>query len=212
MPNSYGLREEIVNSITHGLGVFLGVVALTYLSVKASNHGTTPQLLSYIVFSISVILLYTASTLYHAIPHARAKKILKICDHSSIYILIAGTYTPFLVFNLKGKLGENLLILIWALAFTGIIFKFFFTGRFRVVSTLLYLGMGWIIAFALGPLKQAVSPAVIELIFAGGICYTFGTVFYLATRIPFHHAIWHLFVLAGTLCHFIAISLAGNFP
>ena len=208
---TYPVKEELLNSITHGLGIFFGTVALTILCLKASYFGTTTHLWSYIIYGVSMILLYTSSTLYHAIPCERAKRILKVCDHSSIYLLIAGTYTPFLMLNLKSELGMGLMGLIWTLAVTGIIFKFFFTGRFKLLSTLLYIGMGWIIVFAIGPLSEAVSRQAIIYLFAGGLAYTLGTIFYMAKRMPYAHAVWHLFVLTGSLFHFLAIISSANF-
>ena len=207
----YELKEEIINAITHGLGVIFGIVALTVLCVLASYFGTVSHVLSYLVYGCSLILLYTSSTLYHALPAPKVKSLFKILDHSSIYLLIAGTYTPFLVLNLKGHLGYTLLAIIWAIAILGIVFKVFYTGRFKVLSTLLYIGMGWLIIFAYDPLKETMNPEAMNWLIIGGITYTFGTIFYLAKKIKYTHAIWHLFVLAGSIFHFVAIIYGAGF-
>lgn len=207
----YHFKEEIINSITHGIGVIFGIVAMTVLIVLASLYGSFEHIISYIVYGISFIVLYTASTLYHAIPHETAKRILKICDHSAIYVLIAGSYTPFLVLNLKGSLGFGLLGVVWLLAVAGIIFKLFFTGRFELLSTLLYIGMGWIIIFAIKPLSAALHPMGLMWLTIGGVTYTFGTIFYLTKWVPYNHAVWHLFVLAGSVSHFVALIYSANF-
>lgn len=207
----YSLGEEIFNAITHGLGVIFGIVALTVLCVLSSHFGTLSHTISYLVYGCSLILLYTCSTLYHALPSPKIKTLFKICDHSSIYVLIAGTYTPFLMLNLKGHNGMLLLGVIWGLAILGIIFKVFFTGRFKVLSTLLYVGMGWLIIFAYTPLKSNIRPEGLNWLLAGGLSYTLGTVFYLAKKTRYSHSIWHLFVLAGSVFHFIAIIYGANF-
>jgi hemolysin III len=207
----YTTKEEIFNSITHGLGVIFGIVALTVLCVLSANFGTASHMISYLVYGCSLILLYTSSTLYHALPSPKIKSLFKIFDHSAIYLLIAGTYTPFLMLNLKHQNGMLLLSIIWALAILGIIFKVFFTGRFKVLSTLLYIGMGWLIIFAYDPLKDNMRPEAINWLIAGGLMYTVGTVFYLAKKLRYTHAIWHMFVLAGSVFHFIAIIYGANF-
>lgn len=208
---AYSTLEEIINSVIHGVGVILAIVGTTALCVQASYFGTTTHMVSYLVYGLSLVLLYTSSTLYHALTSERAKKFFKVADHSSIYLLIAGTYTPFLLLNLKGSLGYNLLYLIWGLALVGVIFKLFFTGRFKYLSTILYIGMGWIIVIALGPMKEALHPLGLRWIFVGGITYTVGTVFYIAKSTPFTHAVWHLFVLLGSIFHYIAILYARDF-
>lgn len=209
--NPYSVREEIFNAITHGLGVIFGIVALTVLCVLGSYFGTFSHILSYLVYGCSLILLYVSSTLYHALPSPKVKSLFKILDHSSIYLLIAGTYTPFLVLNLKGHLGFTLLAVIWAIAILGIIFKVFFTGKFKVISTLLYIGMGWLIIFAYDPLKEAMRPEAMNWLIIGGLTYTLGTIFYLAKKLKYTHAIWHLFVLAGSVFHFVAIIYGAGF-
>ncbi len=207
----YNLKEEIFNSITHGLGVIFGIVALTVLCVLSSYFGTLSHMLSYLVYGCSLVLLYVSSTLYHALPSPKVKSLFKVLDHSSIYLLIAGTYTPFLVLNLKGELGYTLLLVIWAIAIAGIIFKVFFTGRFKVLSTMLYIGMGWLIIFAYDPLKESMKPEAMNWLIIGGLTYTAGTIFYLAKRLKYTHAIWHMFVLAGSVFHFVAIIYGAGF-
>jgi len=208
---TYSVKEEVFNAITHGLGVIFGIVALTVLCVLGSNFGTLSHILSYMVYGCSLILLYVSSTLYHALPSPKVKSLFKILDHSSIYLLIAGTYTPFLVLNLKGNLGFTLLAIIWAIAILGIIFKVFFTGRFKLLSTLLYIGMGWLIIFAYDPLKETMRPEAMNWLIIGGVTYTLGTVFYMAKKLRYTHAIWHLFVLAGSVFHFVAIIYGAGF-
>ena len=209
--NGYTLKEEILNSIIHGLGIIFGISALSVLCVLGSYFGSSSHIISYLIYGLSLILLYTSSTLYHALPSPKVKSFFKVFDHSSIYLLIAGTYTPFMLLNLKGDLGITLLAIIWSLAILGIIFKVFFTGRFKVLSTLLYIGMGWIIIFAYVPLKQSLNEIGMDWLIAGGVTYTLGTIFYLAKKYRYTHAIWHLFVLMGSICHFIAIIYGGNF-
>lgn len=207
----YTLKEEIFNSITHGLGILFGVVALTVLCVLGSYFGSASHVISYLIYGFSLILLYTSSTLYHALPSPKVKSLFKVFDHSAIYLLIAGTYTPFLMLNLKGNLSVVLLAVIWSLAILGIIFKVFFTGRFKVLSTLFYVGMGWIVIFVYAPLKESLSEVGMTWLLAGGLTYTLGTGFYLAKKYRYTHGIWHLFVLMGSICHFIAIIYGGNF-
>jgi hemolysin III len=208
----YSLKEEIAHSIIHGLGALFGIVALTVLIVLASLYGTTSHMVSYIVYGSSLILLFLASTLYHALPHMKAKRIFKVADHAAIYLLIAGTYTPFLLLNLKGDWGLALMITVWGLALVGVTFKLFFTGRFKLFSTLTYIFMGWIVVIVAKPLSEALSPESFFWMAAGGLAYMLGTVFYLNKKLPYHHAIWHVFVLAGSICHFVAVVDSSNLP
>ncbi len=207
----YTLAEELANSIIHGLGIVFGIVSLTILLTLTYLFGSFAHFISYLIYGISLILLYTSSTLYHALPFLSAKKFFKVCDHVSIYLLIAGTYTPFLVLNIGGTIGWGLLTVIWICAFVGIIFKFFFVGQYTYLSTLVYLGMGWMMMFAIKPLSEALSSPGLTWIIAGGIAYSGGTVFYLMKKIRFHHAAWHLCVLAGSIFHFTAIVYSSKF-
>ncbi len=208
----YTVKEEIANSLIHGLGVLFGVGGLTALLMLACLYGSASHFVSYLIYGISLIALYTFSTLYHAIPHLTAKKVFKTCDHAAIYLLIAGSYTPFLVLNVPKNVGSMFLTLVWGMALVGILFKFFFTGRFKLLSTSIYLGMGWMIVGAMEPLRASLSSTAITWIFAGGITYTVGTIFYLWKKLPYNHAIWHLFVLLASIFHFIAILYASNLP
>ena len=206
MPHSqYPLAEEIASAITHGLGALLSIGAGAVLVTLAALSGDMWSIVGASVFAGSLVLLYTASTLYHAIPHETIKRRLKTFDHCAIYVLIAGTYTPFLLGAMRGGWGWVLFATIWALAAGGVVFKLFFTGRFNLVSTLVYIAMGWLIVLAAGPMKASLPPSTITWLVAGGIAYTVGTVFYLNTRLRFALALWHLFVLAGSVCHFAAV-------
>jgi hemolysin III len=200
------LREEIANAVTHGLGVLLAVGGGAVLITLAALYATGWHILGASVFVGSLVLLYTASTLYHAIPFERARRRLQTFDHCAIYVLIAGTYTPFLITDLRGPLGWSLLATIWVLAIGGVVFKLFFTGRWRGLSTAFYIGMGWLAAVAFQPMREALPGAALAWIVAGGVAYTAGTVFYLSQR-RYAHAVWHGFVLAGSVCHFAAVLL-----
>lgn len=207
MSDAHSLREEIANALTHGLGAVVALGAGAVLITLTALWGDGWQLAGAIVFSVALVLLYVASTLYHAITHAGAKARLKVFDHCAIYLLIAGTYTPFTLISLRGSMGWTLFIAIWTLAFAGILFKLFFTGRFKLVSTLMYIAMGWLSVLAIGPMLQQLDPWTLGWLFAGGVAYTAGTLFYLNQRIRYSHAIWHAFVIAGSVCHFVAVSL-----
>lgn len=198
-------REELANVLTHGVGALAGAVGTVVLIVGAALHGDAWQVVSSAVFGASLVLLYTASTLYHAAREPRTKARLKVLDHCAIYLLIAGSYTPFTLIALRGGWGWSLFGVAWALAVAGVIFKLFFTGRFPRLSTAIYIGMGWMVVVAVVPMLQKLSPATLGWLVAGGLTYTAGTVFY-HNRRPYAHAIWHLFVLAGSTCHFIAVA------
>jgi len=200
------LREEVVNALTHGFGAVIALAAGAVLITLAAVFGDGWQLAGAIVFGATLLLLYLASTLYHAIPHPIAKQRLKVFDHCAIYLLIAGTYTPFTLIGLRDDGGWLLFGVIWALAALGIVFKLFFTGRFKLVSTLIYVAMGWIALLAIGPMLRQLPPTTLAWLFAGGVAYTVGAVFYMSRRLPYGHAIWHLFVIAGSVCHFVAVA------
>jgi hemolysin III len=197
--------EEVMNAVTHGIGTLLAVAGLVLLTVLAYLHGSIWHIVSFSIYGTTLVLLYLASTLYHSFTNERVKRIFKILDHSAIYLLIAGTYTPFTLVPLHGVLGWTVFSLVWGLAIIGIVLKVFFTGRYKVVSTLCYLGMGWFIVFAIKPLLATVPALGMSWLFAGGLFYTLGSVFYLWKKLPYNHAIWHLFVLAGSISHFIAV-------
>lgn len=199
-------REELLNALTHGLGAVLSVGAGAVLITLAAVYAGAREIVSVSVFVASLTLLYTASTLYHAARHPLWKARLKILDHCAIFLLIAGTYTPFTIATLRGGWGWSLFGVVWGLAVIGVIFKVFFTGRFRALSTATYIGMGWLVVIALAPLSQVVTATAMLWLVLGGVLYTAGTLFYHVERIPFSHAIWHLFVLAGSVCHFVAVT------
>ncbi len=201
----YGFWEELLNSITHGAGVVLSVAALVLLIVFSNLYGGVRHVVSCTIFGVTLILLYSASTLYHSAQKPRLKRVFKILDHSCIYLLIAGTYTPFLLVVLHGVLGWTLFGIIWFLAASGVIFKIFFVHRFKMVSTITYVFMGWIIIFAIKPLVDTLPAGGVVWLVAGGLSYTLGVIFYAWNRLPFNHAIWHLFVLGGSACHFFAV-------
>ena len=202
----YPLAEEVASAVTHGLGVVLSVGAGAVLITLAALTGDVWTIVGASVFVGTLVLLYSASTLYHAIPFERAKARLRTVDHCAIYALIAGTYTPFLIGGLRGPWGWSLLAVIWSLAAMGIVFKLFFTDRFKVASTVVYVAMGWLIVVALGPMREALPGTTLAWMVGGGIAYTAGTAFYLSRR-RFAHAVWHGFVLAGSVCHFAAVLI-----
>ena len=196
--------HELANALTHGLGAIAALAGGSVLITLAAIHGDGWQLAGAIVFGACLLLLYLASTLYHAIQHPVAKVRLKVFDHCAIYLLIAGTYTPFTLIGLRGPLGWLLFAAIWTLALAGIGFKLFYTGRFKRLSTAIYIAMGWLAIIAIRPLLQALDTATLGWLLAGGVAYTVGTVFYLRSS-RFSHAIWHLFCVAGSVCHYVAV-------
>lgn len=209
----YSRGEEIANSITHGIGVIFSIVALTLMIVVAAIYGNACQVVSVSIYGTTLLLLYTSSTLYHALAFTKAKKIFKVFDHASIYLLIAGTYTPFTLIILRqdGMIGWIIFGLIWGLAILGIILSTIFINRFRVLKTILYILMGWMIIFAMPNIINIMNSQNamngVYLLVAGGILYTVGTIFYLFKNIKYFHSIWHLFVLAGTVCHFVSVLI-----
>ncbi|MBI5380803.1 MAG: hemolysin III family protein [Opitutae bacterium] len=206
--SEYTLHEEMVHSITHGIGIVLSVIGLTVLIVLTASRGTAWHVVSTTVFGATLVLLYTSSTLYHGFREEKAKDLMQKLDHAAIYALIAGTYTPFLLVNLRGPWGWSLFGVIWGLAVVGMVLSFWFAGRFRLVTTLVYLGMGWLMVVAIRPLLASVAPSGLWLLLAGGLCYSGGTIFYLWRAMRYHHAVWHGFVLAGSICHFFAVLYA----
>ncbi|MCF6262699.1 MAG: hemolysin III family protein [Xanthomonadales bacterium] len=201
----YNLREEIANAVTHGIGAVLGITALVLLVIMALTQQDSMRLAAAITYGSSLILLYVASTLYHSVPGQRAKRFFQKLDHAAIYVLIAGTYTPVLLISMKGAWGYTLMGIVWSIAVFGVCFKFFFHDRFEKLSLFSYIAMGWIVVFAASELIIKVPTGGLLFLLAGGLAYTLGTIFYANDRIPYNHAIWHLFVLAGSVLHFIAI-------
>lgn len=197
--------EEIANSITHGVGIVLAIAGLGVLTASASIHGNAFHMVGVSVFGGMLILMYTASTLYHSVRNPRAKAILQVLDHCAIFLLIAGTYTPLTLVTLHGPWGWSLFGVIWGLAVLGIVFELTALRRYRAVSMGLYLAMGWALVAAIKPMLAGIAPRGMMMLLAGGLLYTFGIRFYGLRKLRFHHAIWHLFVLAGSTLHFFAI-------
>lgn len=197
--------EERANRLTHGLGAVVSVAGLVLMLVFSTRHGDGWQVVSTAIYGATLVLLYTTSTLYHSFRAERHRQLLQKFDHAAIFLLIAGTYTPFVLVTLRGPWGWSLFGVVWGLAIAGVALKFRFAGRFRLLSTLLYVGMGWLVVFAIKPLMAALPIGGLQLLVAGGLCYTGGAVFYLWRQLPYHHAIWHLFVLGGSACHWAAV-------
>jgi hemolysin III len=201
----YSPIEERTNIISHGIGFILSIVALVLLVVHAIRYGTVWHIVGFSIFGVSLIILYAASTVYHSTKDPVLRNRLRVFDHASIYVLIAGTYTPFTLVTLKGPLGWSILGISWGMAFTGITLKLFFTGKYKVISTLMYVFMGWIIIFAIKPVMNNLPLEGFLWLFAGGMSYTIGAIIYSIKRIKFNHAIFHVFVLAGSACHFVTV-------
>ena len=206
------LREERANALTHGFGLTASLVGLPPLLQAASTHGATLQVVACGIFAVSLVLLYAASTIYHALPASRAKQVLRVVDHVAIYLLIAGSYTPFTIGVLRGTWGWTLFWLVWGLAGLGILHKTLLGFRFPRLSTIMYLGMGWLAVVAIGPLSRTLPPAGLAWLVAGGLCYTAGVAFYVRDHLRYHHAAWHLLVLAGSACHYTAIYRYATGP
>lgn len=198
--------EERVNALTHGVGAALAAAGLIFLVVSAYVYGGLWHVVSFSIYGASLVLLYLASTLYHSFQNEERKHRLRIFDHAAIYLLIAGTYTPFALVVLHGLLGWTIFSIVWGLAAVGIIFQLFFVNRFKKTATLCYLFMGWLIVFFLQPLAAALAPEGLYWLAFGGVLYTVGAVFYLFKRIPYNHAVWHVFVMGGSAAHFIAVA------
>jgi len=203
--NDLSRREETANAITHGLGALLAIAALVLLVVFSSLEGTVWHIVGFSIFGATMVILYTMSTLYHGLRGNAPKKLFQKFDHMSIYLLIAGTYTPFCLTILNGWLGWTIFGIVWGCAVGGIIVKAFYTGKGEIISTILYLTMGWVIVFFIKPVYEAMSPAGFILLLTGGISYTFGVYFFVKNKIRYSHSVWHLFVLGGSTLHFFAV-------
>ena len=201
----FSKEEEISNSITHGIGVILSIAALVILIVFASLYGNVWHVVSFTLFGATMLLLYTSSTLLHALKPGKAKDFFEIMDHSSIYFFIAGSYTPFLLVAAQSATGWTLFGIVWGLAIAGTIFKAFFVKKFLFTSTLLYVVMGWLIVFVWNDLVAAIHLTSLILLIIGGLLYTVGAIFYIWKLFKHHHAVWHVFVLSATVCHFFAV-------
>ncbi len=204
-PSRYKITQ-IANTLASGIGFVLGIPALVVLVMGAARHGTAWHIVSCAIFGASILVSYAVFTVYHIFKfHERFGRLFRILDHATIFVLIAGTYTPFALIHLRGNWGWTLFAAVWVLTVLGIVFKAFFIYRFKVLGPLLYLLMGWLILFAIKPALEFIPHPALLLLLAGGFFYSFGLVFYASKRLPFHHAIWHLFVLAGTTFHYFAV-------
>ena len=203
--NGYSQNEEIAHSVTHGIGALLSVLGLATLVVYSSKYGDAWHIVSTSIYGATLIALYTSSTLYHAIAIPNIKKFLQKLDHAAIFLLIAGTYTPFTLVNLRGGWGWTLFGIVWSIAIAGMIMELIVQKRYKTVSIGLYLGLGWIVMIAIGPLIDSIPTGGLILLLAGGVFYSLGVVFYVWKTLLYHHAIWHLFVLAGSTFHFLAV-------
>ena len=203
----YTFGDELASSIVHGIGIVLSIAGLAALVALSARYGEVRDVVASAVFGATLVLLYTASTLYHAVPVPKAKPVLRTLDHIAIYLLIAGTYTPFTLIALPGRWGWSLFAAVWTLAALGSVLEFGALKRFRKLSVLLYIGMGWIGMIAFKPLMAHLQTGGMLLLVAGGLAYTLGVPFYLWRRMPYHHSVWHAFVLAGSVLHFLAVLL-----
>lgn len=203
----YSSTEEKLNIWSHAFGIFLSIIALVLLIIKAVQQDNIWMMISFPIFGVSLILLYLASTLYHASKEPQKRFKLKVFDHAAIYVLIAGSYTPFTLVSLNGETGWLIFSMVWVMAFTGIILKLFFTGRFKVISTAMYVLMGWLIIFYFQDLTAHLHEKGVFYLILGGVLYTIGAILYSIKKIKFNHAIFHFFVLAGSFCHFLSIYL-----
>ena len=197
--------EEIANFVSHTAGAGLAILGFIMLIIRASWYNNISALISYIIFSLGLMVLYTMSSIYHGLKPSKAKNVFEILDHSSIYFLIAASYTPFLVLGLKSNMGITLLVIQWVICIIGITFKAFFTGKFKGISTIVYLIMGWMIVFSWNELIAKISPISLGFLIAGGILYSLGTVFYMWKVCKFNHMIWHIFVILGSIAHYVAV-------
>jgi hemolysin III len=203
---SFSAAEELAHSLTHGAGLLLGIAALVLMVVFAAQRGSPICVVSSAVYGATLVVLYASSTLYHALPKGRGKRVFGILDHSAIFLLIAGTYTPFALVTLNGGLGWSLFAVIWGLAIGGVVLEAVTRGRVRRIQLILYLAMSWGIVGAARPLLRELPTPALALLIGGGLFYTLGVTFFVWKR-PFHHAIWHIFVLGGSVCHFLAVLL-----
>ena len=204
----FTLQQEIVHSTIHGFGILFGIISIPILTALAAKNANVPAILGASIYGFTFLMLFTFSTTYHGFQQPQVKKVLEIFDHISIYFLIAGTYTPFILIYLRNSFGYLLLIILWSLTLLGIFFKIFFTGRFEIVSLIIYLAMGWILVIG-GKRFFADMPAdVIAFIVIGGALYSIGVIFYLWSSFKWHHAVWHFLVLAAAVCHYVAVLLS----
>lgn len=202
---AYSVAEEVAHALTHGVGAIAAIVGLVFMLIWAVSYGDTFHIVSASIYGASLILLYLASTLYHAFPWPRVKAFFQQMDHAAIYVLIAGTYTPFALVNLRGAWGWTLLAVVWSIALIGVIMEVAMKERKKWLSLSLYLGLGWMALVVIQPMLETVEAGGLWLLLAGGLAYTFGVIFYVWKSLRFHHAIWHVFVLAGSVLHFFSV-------
>ncbi|MDR1811712.1 MAG: hemolysin III family protein [Candidatus Fibromonas sp.] len=202
------LRREMANALTHGMGILFGIASIPVLSAIGAKTGNIPGVVGATIYAFSFLMLFTSSTLYHSTQNQDAKRILRKLDHISIYFLIAGTYTPFLLMYMLDGFGITLLSIQWSLVLLGIFFKIFFTGRFKIVSTIIYIAMGWLLLVGGKRFFEELPTSSLVLVIVGGGLYTIGSIFYLNRKIYHHHAIWHLFVLSAAICHYVAVLIS----
>jgi hemolysin III len=202
------LKQELANSISHAFGMLFGIIGMPILIATAVKNGNTTGLVGASIFGFSFLMVYTASTLYHGFQHPEVKRVLKIIDHISIYFLIAGSYTPFILLFYFNPTGIVLLAVLWSLTLLGIIFKIFFVDRFTYLSTVIYLLMGWMLLFIIKPFFANLPLSITVMLTLGGVLYSLGVIFFLWTKYFYHHLVWHIFVLAASICHFVAVLLA----
>jgi hemolysin III len=205
-------REELANAMTHGLGVVLSLAGLAWLVTAVSAHGDALHMTGAVVFGVTLVLLYASSTLYHGVRKGKLKQLFLRCDYAGIFLLIAGTYTAVLLMNMRDAIGLGFLALVWILCLAGIamVMNFRFPGHFRLAATFIYVALGWLVLAVIKPLTEVLPGFSLRLLIVGGLCYTSGVIFFVWRRLPYHHTIWHLFVLAGSACHWAAV--AGSIP
>lgn len=203
----FSLVEEIMHSVTHGIGTGLALVGFTVLIILALQNSNIYQIISFSIFGTTLVLLYLASTLYHGFQNPRFKKIFKSFDHASIYLLIAGTYTPFLLISLRGTTGWMMMVVVWAIALAGVVYKIFFIEKFHVLSVISYILLGWLCVFVFKEMLVSIPIGGIIWLVVGGLFYMVGIIFYALQKIPYMHVVWHFFVLAGSICHYFAVLL-----
>lgn len=204
---SYSMKEEIAHSVTHGIGVLMSVIGLATLIVYSSRYGDAWHIISSSIYGLTLIALYASSTLYHSVTIPELKELLQRLDHAAIFLLIAGTYTPFTLVNLRGGWGWTLFGMVWSIAIAGTIMELIVKKRYKRISIGLYLGLGWLVMIAIEPMIANVAPGGLILLLVGGLFYSLGVIFYVWKTLVYHHAIWHLFVLAGSASHFFAVLL-----
>ncbi len=205
MSRMQSFKEELANSLTHGFGVLLGFIGVPILVSLAVFKGESQHIWAVSIYSVSLLMVYVVSTLYHSFQNQEVKRVLRVIDHISIYFLIAGSYTPFILIYMDGMNGYAILALIWSIALAGTLFKVFFTGKFNILSTISYLGMGWMALFVGKPIFSGIPSEGLIWLVIGGAAYSLGVIFYLWQKLRYHHAIWHLFVLTGSISHYIAV-------